>query len=105
MLISGLLVMAVLVMLPFALAVARHLVLRTGRPAWLRRTLARRARPGQGAGVSVADELMAALNPNKRVEQEQRRTERIVKHDAEDGAPPRMGVDLEAGKVIVGRRA
>ncbi|MDG4864407.1 DUF6191 domain-containing protein, partial [Streptomyces sp. T-3] len=79
----------------------------TGRPAWLRRALARRARPGQGdgVGVSVTDELMAALNPNKRVEQEQRRTEQIVKHDAEDGAPPQVGIDLESGKVVVRRKA
>ncbi|WP_327353451.1 DUF6191 domain-containing protein [Streptomyces sp. NBC_01304] len=101
----GLLLSSVLVMLPFVLAVIRHLVLRTGRPARLRRALARRARPGQGVGVSVADELMAALNPNKRVEQEQRRTERIVKHDAEDGAPPRVGVDLASGKAVIRRKA
>jgi hypothetical protein len=105
MMVTGLLVMAVLVMLPFGLAVARYLVLRTGRPVRLRRALARRARPGQGVGVSVADELMAALNPNKRVEQEQRRTEQIVKHDAENGAPPRVGIDLESGKAVVRRRA
>lgn len=101
---SSLLVMAVLVMVPFLLASARYAVVRTGRPDWLRRVLAARTpRHGLGVGASVADELHAFLNSAKRVEIEHRVEEQVLKDDASDGAPPRMGIDLDAGTAVVRR--
>ncbi|MEU0832553.1 DUF6191 domain-containing protein [Streptomyces sp. NPDC005969] len=93
--------MAVLVLVPFLLASARHVVVRTGRPDWLRRVLAARTpRHGLGVGASVADELHAFLNSAKRVQIEHRVEEQVLKDDAPDGAPPRMGVDLDAGTAV-----
>ncbi|MFD4858845.1 hypothetical protein [Streptomyces atratus] len=42
-------------------------------------------------GASVADELHAFLDSAKRVEIEHRVEEQVLKDDALDGAPPRMG--------------
>ncbi|MFI0978571.1 DUF6191 domain-containing protein [Streptomyces sp. NPDC021093] len=106
MLILPLLFTAVIVV-PLLLAGARRLVLRTGRPVWLRRFIARTTTGGggNGAGAAVADELAAALNPNKRVEIAQRRTDELIRHDAEAGAPPRATeVDLGAGRAVIRRR-
>ncbi|MEV7234708.1 DUF6191 domain-containing protein [Streptomyces sp. NPDC051020] len=98
---SSLLFMAVLVLVPFLLASARYVVVRTGRPDWLRRVLAARTpRHGLGVGASVADELHAFLNSAKRVQIEHRVEEQVLKDDAPDGAPPRMGVDLDAGTAV-----
>jgi len=43
------------------------------------------------------DLLHAALSPGKQDELDQRRTEELVRDDAEDGAPPRSRIDLERG--------
>jgi hypothetical protein len=89
-------------MVPFLLASARHAVIRTGHPAWLGRVLAGRTpREGLGVGASVADELHAFVNPAKRVQVEHRAEEQVLRDDAGDGAPPRMGVDLDAGTAVV----
>ncbi|MEV7952622.1 DUF6191 domain-containing protein [Streptomyces sp. NPDC088252] len=102
---SSLLVMAVLVTVPFLLASARYAVVRTGRPDRLRRVLAARTpRHGLGVGASVVDELHAFLNSAKRLEIEHRVEEQVLKDDALDGAPPRMGVDLDAGTAVVRRK-
>ncbi|MFG2623819.1 DUF6191 domain-containing protein [Streptomyces sp. NPDC048473] len=102
---SSLLVTAVLVTVPFLPAAARHGVVRTGRPDWLRRVLAARTPcHGLGVGASVADELQAFLNSAKRVEIEHRVEEQVLKDDALDGAPPRMGVDPDAGTAVVRRQ-
>lgn len=99
---SSLLIMAVLVMVPFMLASARYAVIRTGHPAWLGRVLAGRTpREGLGVGASVADELHAFLNSAKRVQIEHRVEEQVLKDDTLDGAPPRMGVDLDAGTAVI----
>lgn len=103
---AGLLCMTVLVIVPFTLASARYVVLRSGRPAWLRRRLA--ARPphgGMGLGATVTEELHAFFNANKRVTMEQRRVQLVLRDDTQDGAPPRMGVDLDAGTAVVRPRA
>ncbi|MEV4429326.1 DUF6191 domain-containing protein [Streptomyces sp. NPDC053792] len=100
----SLMVMAVVVLVPFLLAAARHVVLRTGRPRWLRRILAARAKDStDGAGAGVTDELLAFLNPGKRVQIERRQEERLLRHDVQDGAPPRMGVDLDGGTAVIPR--
>jgi hypothetical protein len=101
------LLMASVIVVPLVLSGARRLVLRTGRPRWLRRLVCTLTTGGggSGAGAAVADELAAALNPNKRVEIEQRRTEQSVRHDGEAGAPPHAtGVDLTTGRAVIRRR-
>ncbi|MGW5777872.1 DUF6191 domain-containing protein [Streptomyces sp. NPDC003863] len=98
----SLMVTAVIVLIPFLLAAARHVVLRTGRPKWVRRVLAARAKDGaDGAGVTVTDELLSFLNPGKRVQIERRQEERLVRHDVQDGAPRRVGVDLDRGTAVI----
>ncbi|UKY53299.1 DUF6191 domain-containing protein [Streptomyces inhibens] len=99
--------MASVIVVPLLLSGARRLVLRTGRPVWLRQVVVRMTTGGAGigAGAAVADELAAALNPNKRVEMEQRRTDQLVRHDSEAGAPPHAtDVDLAAGRAVIRRR-
>ncbi|MGP3923415.1 DUF6191 domain-containing protein [Streptomyces sp. 8N616] len=101
----SLLSICLLVMVPFMLASARHVVLRRGRPEWLRRRLAaRRPRTGVGLGATAIEELHAFLNANKRVQLEQRHVEQIARSDVQDGAPPHVGVDLDAGRAVVRRR-
>ncbi|MFF0473289.1 DUF6191 domain-containing protein [Streptomyces sp. NPDC004284] len=100
----SLMVMAVVVLLPFLLGAARHVVLRTGRPKWVRRLLAAHAKDvPAGAGATATDELLAFLNANKRVQIEQREEERLIRHDVQDGAPRRTGVDLDAGTAVIRR--
>ncbi|UJB46153.1 DUF6191 domain-containing protein [Streptomyces sp. A1-5] len=94
------LLMASVIVVPLVLSGARRMVLRTGRPRWLRGLVRTLTTGGGGTGevAALADELAAALNPNKRVEIEQRRTEQLVRHDSETGARPHVtGVDLTAG--------
>ncbi|MEU1284169.1 DUF6191 domain-containing protein [Kitasatospora sp. NPDC005856] len=102
----GLLFMAVLVIVPFTLASMRHLVLRSGRPGWLHRRLAARARSsGLGLGATATEELHAFFNANKRVQIEQRRTQLVMRDDDHAGAPPRTGIDLDGGTAVLrGRR-
>ncbi|MGG7571333.1 DUF6191 domain-containing protein [Streptomyces sirii] len=100
------LLMASVIVVPLLLSGARRQVLRTGRPEWLRRLVCKLTTGGggSGAGAAVADELAAALNPNKRVEIEHRRTEQLVRHDSEAGAPPHAtGVDLTTGRAVIRR--
>ncbi|MFD4658264.1 DUF6191 domain-containing protein [Kitasatospora sp. NPDC058444] len=102
---SGLLFMAVLVIVPFTLASIRHLVMRSGRPGWLHRRLAARTRSGGlGLGATATEELHAFFNANKRVQIEQRRTQLAMRDDDHAGAPPRTGIDLDAGTAVVPRR-
>lgn len=53
---ASLLFMMVLVLVPFMLASARQVVLRSGRPTWLyRRLAARKPRGGVGLGATAAE--------------------------------------------------
>ncbi|MFE7665084.1 DUF6191 domain-containing protein [Streptomyces celluloflavus] len=98
------LLMAAVIIVPLLLSGARRLVLRNGRPGWLRHLVVRTTTGGgNGAGAAVA-ELAAALNPNKRVEIEQRRTDQLIRHDSEAGAPPHAIVDLTAGRAVIRSR-
>ncbi|MGW0886218.1 DUF6191 domain-containing protein [Streptomyces sp. NPDC002671] len=102
---SGLLIMTVLVLVPFLLASARYVVVRSGHPDWLRRILvARTPSSGLGVGATVTEELHAFMNSNKRVQFEQRQAELVLRDDIQDGAPPRMGIDLDSGTAVVRRR-
>lgn len=105
MMMVGLLTMTVLVLVPFMLASIRHVLVRVGRPKWLCRLLrARTPRSGVGVGATVADELHAFLNANKRVQLERRQEELVLRDDTLDGAPPQMGIDLDAGTAVVRKR-
>ncbi|MER7705683.1 DUF6191 domain-containing protein [Kitasatospora sp. NPDC097605] len=99
---SGLLLMAVLVIVPFTLAAVRHVVVRAGRPGWLARRLAART-PGGGVGLgaTATEELHAFLNANKRVQIEQRRTQLVLRDDDHSGAPPRTRLDLDLGIAVM----
>ncbi|MFE6750236.1 DUF6191 domain-containing protein [Kitasatospora purpeofusca] len=102
---AGLLFMAVLVIVPFTLASARHLVVRSGRPGWLSHRLAARTRSGGlGLGATATEELHAFFNANKRVQIEERRTQMVMRDDDHAGAPPRTGIDLNGGTAVVRRR-
>ncbi|WP_435650900.1 DUF6191 domain-containing protein [Kitasatospora purpeofusca] len=98
--------MAVLVIVPFTLASIRHLVVRSGRPAWLCRRLTARTRSGGlGLGATATEELHAFFNANKRVQIEQRQAQLVLRDDDHSGAPPRTGIDLDGGTAVVrGRR-
>ncbi|MET8539085.1 DUF6191 domain-containing protein [Kitasatospora sp. NPDC004799] len=99
---AGLLFMTVLVIVPFTLASARHVVVRSGRPGWLSRRLAARARPGSlGLGATATEELHALLNANKRVQIEQRQAQLTLRDDDHAGAPPRTGIDLDNGTAVL----
>ncbi|MCC9305971.1 DUF6191 domain-containing protein [Kitasatospora sp. RB6PN24] len=78
----------------FTAAVARKLLLRS-RPA------AEGAPPGRAAGAVATEELHALLYPGKRAQLEQRRVESVLRDDEQDGAPPRTGIDLAAGRAVI----
>ncbi|MER7986270.1 DUF6191 domain-containing protein [Streptomyces noursei] len=83
----------------FSLAAARQIVLRSGRPAWLRRRLGGRSSSGgAGLGAALTEELHTMWNGNKNIQREQRRVDLTLQDDQHDGAPPRMGVDLGGGR-------
>ncbi|WP_188298881.1 DUF6191 domain-containing protein [Streptomyces sp. CBMA156] len=99
---AGLLFMAVLVIVPFTLASARHVVARSGHPAWLSRRLSARSRSGElGLGATATEEFHAFLNANKRVQIEQRQARLVLRDDDHAGAPPRTGVDLDGGTAVI----
>ncbi|MEV6974553.1 DUF6191 domain-containing protein [Kitasatospora sp. NPDC093806] len=105
---TGTVLMTFLVVLPFLLAAARAAILRLGRPAWLHRRILARAhlRPSgtPGLGMTAVEELQAFFNGNKRVQIEQRQTQLLLRDDDHSSAaPPRMGIDLEAGTAVIRR--
>jgi hypothetical protein len=91
----------------FLFAAGRQVVLRSGHPVWLHRRLAARRRPGGGVGAGTAafDELQAFFNSNKRIQIEQRRVELILPDENHNGAPPRTGIDLDAGTAVIRPKA
>ncbi|MER5352377.1 DUF6191 domain-containing protein [Kitasatospora sp. NPDC002551] len=102
---SGLLLMAALVIVPFTLAAARHVVVRSGRPGRLARRLAARTPSGGGPGLgaTATEEFHAFLNANKRVQSEQRRTQLALRDDDHTGAPPGTRLDLDLGTAVIER--
>ncbi|MDH6115182.1 hypothetical protein P3T36_004101 [Kitasatospora sp. MAP12-15] len=103
--IAGLLLMIVLMVVPFALASVRHVVLRSGRPAWLCRRMAGRGpSSGLGLGAAAAEELHAFFDASKRVQIEQRQAQLVLRDDDQAGAPPRTGIDLDRGIAVVRKR-
>ncbi|MFI9359722.1 DUF6191 domain-containing protein [Kitasatospora sp. NPDC053057] len=65
----------------------------------------RRRQGGPGVGVGgpggLLDELHAMFSPGKRIQVEQRREQLARRDDAEAGAPPHFGVDLDRGVAVL----
>jgi hypothetical protein len=57
-------------------------------------------RPASAVGL---DELQAAFHSGSRHAIEQRRLELVLRDDEQDGAPPRVRVDLDRGVVVITR--
>ncbi|TQF01695.1 hypothetical protein E6W39_04830 [Kitasatospora acidiphila] len=91
---GGLLLPALVTVLFFVSAIARKALIRAhpspGGP-----------QPGRGAGAVATEELHALLYPGKRAQLEQRRVELVLRDDEQDGAPPRTGIDLAAGRAVI----
>ncbi|MBV6697188.1 DUF6191 domain-containing protein [Kitasatospora aureofaciens] len=63
----------------------------------------RRSGTGGGFGLSAAglEELHAMFSSGKQIQIEQKRVQLTLRDDAEAGAPPHFGVDLEAGVAVL----
>jgi hypothetical protein len=60
--------------------------------------------PGVGVGGGGGlEELHALFSPGKRIQIEQRRDQLALRDDAQTGAPPHFGVDLERGVAVLPR--
>ena len=57
-------------------------------------------RPASAVGF---DELQAAFHSGTRHAIEQRNAELVLRDDEHDGAPPRVRVDLDGGRVVITR--
>jgi hypothetical protein len=55
-------------------------------------------RPAPAPGL---DELQALFYASKRPAIEQRRLELVLRDDQHDGAPPRIHIDLDAGRAVI----
>lgn len=99
-LLDSLLVPVILVMALFILAAGRVLL------HWAR-GYGRLPEPGRpaarqrGLGSTATEELHALIYPSKRAQLEQRRMESVLRDDEHEGAPPRSGIDLDAGTATI----
>jgi len=82
-----------LVVLAFVDRLGRWISGRSGLP-WYRDG----HRPAPAVGL---DEFQAVFYPSKRHAIEQRRLSLVLRDDEQDGAPPRVRVDLDANRVII----
>lgn len=97
---------ALLIVIPlFLLAALRKCAQLAQDRGWLPGRLAGTRFGSRGVGATATEELHALIYPSKRVQLEQRRIELVLRDDEEDGAPPRTGVDLDAGTVRIEQRA
>ncbi|MFJ3217178.1 DUF6191 domain-containing protein [Kitasatospora sp. NPDC086801] len=61
-------------------------------------------RGGRSAGAGLGgglEELQALFRPGKQVQVEQRREQLTLRDDAQAGAPPHFGVDLDRGVAVL----
>jgi hypothetical protein len=80
-----------LVIVLTVLAAIEHVLSRLGRRSMMHR------RPRHRLSTTSLDVLTGAVLPGKANELEQRRIERQLRDDAQDGAPPGSRIDLKAG--------
>lgn len=91
-----------LVVLLVAVAALERFGLWVSRTSWLPWRSRRTTVP---VSAMAFDELGATFYAGKRVEMEQRRSESTLREDDAQGAPPRTGVDLDSGRVVLRRPA
>ena len=60
---------------------------------------------GTRAAPAAYDEAAAVFHPGKRLELDQRQTTALLRQTADEGAPPRVSVDLYRGTAVIRRRA
>jgi hypothetical protein len=89
-----------LVFLLVVLASLERFGLWAGSRSWLPWRRKRDGTPMSAAGV---EELDAFFGTGKRHELDQRNSSMMLREDEDDGAPPLMQVDLDAGTVIINR--
>ena len=82
-----------------ALAAADRLALWCGGRSWL--PWQRTGRERREVSSTAFDEMHASLYAGKRLQLEQRRTEQLLRDDADGSAPPRSEVDLDRGTAVV----
>jgi hypothetical protein len=63
----------------------------------------RRGKSGTPFTATYVDELTAVFYGTKRMELEHRKSTAMMRHEDAQGAPPRVGVDLDRGVVVVRR--
>ena len=61
----------------------------------------RRKRPGTPLSATYVNELTAMFYGTKRVELEHRQSMSLMREEDAQGAPPRVGVDLDRGVVVL----
>lgn len=61
----------------------------------------RRKRSGTPVSATYINEVTAMFYGSKRIELDHRDSQSLMREDDAEGAPPRMGVDLERGVVSV----
>ena len=66
------------------------------------RLVPRRSPAGHAPGL---DELQALFYASERPAIEQRRLALVLRDDEHDGAPPRIRIDLDAGRAVITRAA
>ena len=99
---DSLLVPVTLVMTLFILAAGRVLVRWAREHGWFGWSPPpQRAPRPRGVGALATEELHALIYSGKRAQLEQRRIELVLRDDEHDGAPPRSGIDLDAGTATI----
>ena len=63
----------------------------------------RRRRTGKRLSATYVDEVTAMFYGTKRMELNHRDSAEMLREEDADGAPPRFGVDLDRGTVVVRR--
>ncbi|MFJ9444176.1 DUF6191 domain-containing protein [Kitasatospora sp. NPDC101235] len=94
--------MGLIVGVAAAVAAVLGLVLLAAWQVWGESSSRPRGRgPGAGTGVGGLEELHALFSPGKQVQVEQKREQLAQRDDAQAGAPPHLGVDLDRGVAVL----
>ncbi|MEE1823566.1 DUF6191 domain-containing protein [Streptomyces sp. BE20] len=101
-------VMVIVVIVLVALVTGLVALVWAGQAARRARLTGRAAGPARSGGAVVPgmtafEELHALFSAGKRVQVEQRQARLVLRDDDRAGAPPRTGVDLDAGTAVLRR--